>query len=100
PYQKEIYVNEHKQDNVIAYQKKFLKEMKGLKHQMARDKAIYIFEVKFSNAMAMFAFDNSTNHKAYAKDVLITTKMNLKPSRNQLIMQLTTFVKADEQLNT
>ncbi|CAG8577490.1 2083_t:CDS:2, partial [Scutellospora calospora] len=53
-------------------------------------------ETKFLNIIAIFAFDNSTNHKAYAEDALNTTTMNLKPNRNQLIMRSTTFVKADE----
>ncbi|CAG8739862.1 3672_t:CDS:1, partial [Cetraspora pellucida] len=64
------------------------------------DKAIPIFEAKFPNATAMFAFDNSTNHGAYAEDALIAARMNLKPGGNQPIMQSTTFVEANGQLNT
>ncbi|CAG8593682.1 7845_t:CDS:2 [Cetraspora pellucida] len=51
--------------------------------EQIRDKAISIFEAKFPNAMAIFAFDNSTNHGAYAEDTLIAARMNLKPKRNQ-----------------
>ncbi|CAG8758372.1 12828_t:CDS:2, partial [Cetraspora pellucida] len=38
---------------------------------------------KFSNAIAVFAFDNSTNHGAYAEDALIAARINLKPEGNQ-----------------
>ncbi|CAG8521014.1 11601_t:CDS:2, partial [Scutellospora calospora] len=51
--------------------------------EQIRDKVILIFETKFSNATAIFAFDNSTNYAAYAEDALITTRINLKPRGNQ-----------------
>jgi hypothetical protein len=35
-----------------------------------KNKAIPIFETKFPDAIAVFAFDNSTNHTAYAKMLL------------------------------
>ncbi|CAG8728882.1 23870_t:CDS:2 [Cetraspora pellucida] len=45
--------------------------------EQIRNKAIPIFEAKFFNAMAVFAFDNSTNHEAYTEDALIAARMNL-----------------------
>ncbi len=47
--------------------------------EQIKSKAIPIFEAKFSNATAVFTFDNSTNHAAYAKDALVVTRMNLSP---------------------
>jgi len=49
--------------------------------EQIKSKAIPIFEVKFPNATAVFTFDNSTNHAAYAKDALVATRMNLGPER-------------------
>ncbi|CAG8677419.1 4489_t:CDS:2, partial [Cetraspora pellucida] len=63
--------------------------------EQIRDKVIPIFKANFSNAIAIFAFDNSTNHGAYAEDAFIAARMNLKPGENQSKMQLTTFVDAD-----
>ncbi|CAG8641719.1 2580_t:CDS:2 [Cetraspora pellucida] len=60
-----------------------------------QNKVIPIFEAKFPNATAIFAFDNSTNHLAYAKDALIALRINLGPSRNQLVMRLTTYNDAN-----
>ena len=54
--------------------------------EQVRDKAIPIFEAKFPNAIAVFAFDNSTNHAVYAEDALIAAKMNLKAGENQLML--------------
>ncbi|CAG8756355.1 22800_t:CDS:2 [Cetraspora pellucida] len=57
-------------------------------------KAISIFEAKFPNAMAMFAFNNSTNHGTYAEDALIAARMNLKPGADrQLNIQHMVFEK-------
>ncbi len=39
--------------------------------------AIPIFETKYSNSIGIFAFDNSTNHEAMAKDALNVNKMNV-----------------------
>ena len=49
-------------------------------------KVIPIFEAKFPNATAVFAFDNSTNHAAYGKDALVAKIMNLGPGGKQPIM--------------
>ncbi|CAG8553220.1 15470_t:CDS:2 [Cetraspora pellucida] len=51
-----------------------------------RNKVIPIFEAKFPNATAVFAFDNSTNHAAYAKDIFITSRINLGSEGNQPVM--------------
>ncbi|GBC44302.2 hypothetical protein RIR_jg15390.t1 [Rhizophagus irregularis DAOM 181602=DAOM 197198] len=50
-------------------------------------KAIPIFETLFPNCIALFAFDNSSNHAAFKPDILIANKMNLKPSSKQLKMR-------------
>ncbi|CAG8652896.1 7579_t:CDS:2, partial [Scutellospora calospora] len=55
-------------------------------------KAIPIFEAKFLGAMAVFAYDNSTNHVAFADDALIAKKMNKGPGGKQNIMYPTTFI--------
>ena len=41
--------------------------------------AIPIFEIIHSNFIAIFAFDNSTNHSAMAKNALNISKMNVNP---------------------
>ncbi|CAJ0639894.1 12031_t:CDS:2 [Entrophospora sp. SA101] len=41
--------------------------------------AIPIFEVVHPNAVAVFAFDNSTNHESMAKDVLNVNNMDVHP---------------------
>ena len=41
--------------------------------------AILIFEVKYPNCISIFAFDNSTNHRAMAKDALNVNNMNVNP---------------------
>ncbi|CAG8707718.1 8103_t:CDS:2, partial [Scutellospora calospora] len=63
----------------IMVSKFFLEEYKQI-----RDKAISIFEAKFSNTTAVFAFDNSTNYRVYTEDTLIAIRMNLKLRENQL----------------
>ena len=63
--------------------------------EQIKSKAIPIFEAKFPNATAVFAFDNSTNHAAYAKDALVAARMNLGPGGKQPIMRLTSFIDKD-----
>jgi len=63
--------------------------------EQIKSKAIPIFEIKFPNATAVFAFDNSTNHIAYAKDTLVAAKMNLDSGRKQPIMRSTSFIDKD-----
>lgn len=60
-----------------------------------QNKAIPIFEAKFPNAITVFAFDNSTNHAAYAKDILVASRMNLGPGRNQPVMWSMTYNDAN-----
>ena len=62
-----------------------------------KSKVILIFEVKFSDTTAVFAFDNSTNHVAYAKDALVASRMNLGPGGKQPIMRSTSFINKDGQ---
>ena len=54
-------------------------------------KAIPIFETLFPNCIALFAFDNSSNHVAYRSDALVASRMNLKPEGKQPKMKDTTF---------
>lgn len=49
--------------------------------------AIPIFNYVFPNCIAVFAFDNASNHKVYADDALLVSKMNWNPSRQQSILQ-------------
>lgn len=65
--------------------------------EQIKHKAIPIFEAKFPNATAVFAFDNSTNHAAYAKDALVAQRMNLGPGGKQPIMRSTTFFDINGQ---
>ena len=53
--------------------------------------AISIFETKYSNSIGIFAFDNSTNHEAMAKDALNINKMNVNPGWKQVIIKSTFF---------
>ncbi|CAG8630957.1 1870_t:CDS:2, partial [Scutellospora calospora] len=45
--------------------------------KQVRDKAIPIFEAKFPNAIAVFAFNNSTNYTVYAEDALIAKTQHM-----------------------
>ena len=56
-----------------------------------KTKAIPIFEAIFPNCIALFAFDNSSNHAAYRSDALVASRMNLKPRGKQLKMRDTVF---------
>ena len=53
--------------------------------------AIPIFETVHPNAVAVFAFDNSTNHGAMAKDALNVAKMNVGPGGKQAVMRSTVY---------
>ena len=63
--------------------------------EQIKSKAIPIFEAKFPNATAVFAFDNSTNHAAYAKDAFVAARMNLDFGEKQSIMRSTSFIDKD-----
>ena len=54
-------------------------------------KAIPIFETLYPNCIAVFAFDNSSNHAVFSKDALVANRMNLKPGGKQPIMRNTHF---------
>ncbi|CAG8526832.1 4801_t:CDS:2 [Acaulospora colombiana] len=45
-------------------------------------KAISIFEALFSNCIAVFAFNNSSNNSTFAADALVAKRMNIRPGRN------------------
>jgi hypothetical protein len=53
--------------------------------------AIPIFETMHPNAIAIFAFDNSTNHGAMADDALNVSKMNVNPGGKQPLMRSTVY---------
>ncbi|CAG8622240.1 19511_t:CDS:2, partial [Cetraspora pellucida] len=65
-----------------------------IKHllKQIKKKAIPIFEAKFPGATAVFAFNNSTNHAAFADDALVVQKMNKGPREKQSVMRPTTFI--------
>ncbi|RIA88737.1 hypothetical protein C1645_825920 [Glomus cerebriforme] len=44
-----------------------------------KTKAIPIFEALYPNCIGIFAFDNSSNHAIFAKNALVSKKMNLNP---------------------
>jgi len=47
--------------------------------EQIKTKAIPIFEILYPNCIGVFAFDNSSNHAIFAKDALISKRMNLNP---------------------
>ncbi len=55
------------------------------------EKAIPIFERRFPNAQALFAFDNATSHAAFIADALRAKQMNLGHSDKQPQMWPTTY---------
>ncbi len=60
--------------------------------EQVKTKAIPIFETLFPNCIALFAFDNSSNHAAFkSDDALVANRMNLKPGGKQPKMRDTVF---------
>ena len=51
--------------------------------EQVKYKAIPIFEALFPNCIAVFAFDNSSNHSAYRSDALLANQMNHRPGGKQ-----------------
>ncbi|CAG8543039.1 17964_t:CDS:2, partial [Cetraspora pellucida] len=49
--------------------------------------AVDIFERTHSECVGVFVFDNATSYKAFAKDALVASKMNLGPGRSVPKMQ-------------
>lgn len=47
------------------------------------EKAIPIFEAKYPDFVAVFAFDNASSHAAYAENALVASRMNLKSKGKQ-----------------
>ena len=60
-------------------------------------KAIPIFEALFPTCIAIFAFDNSSNHAAFLSDALLANKMNLFPGGKQPAMRSTTWGDNNQQ---
>jgi len=46
-------------------------------------KVIPIFKALFPNCIAVFAFDNSSNHSAYHSNALLANQMNLQSEGKQ-----------------
>ena len=59
--------------------------------EQVKDFAIPIFEIVHPNAIAVFAFDNSTNHGAMADNALCAQHMNLNSGERQPVMKNTVF---------
>ncbi|CAB5377082.1 unnamed protein product [Rhizophagus irregularis] len=57
--------------------------------------AIPIFEILHPGCVAVFCFDQSTNHNAMAADALIATRMNLSPGGAQPKMRDGWYIKED-----
>jgi hypothetical protein len=55
------------------------------------EKAVPIFERRFLNAQAFFAFDNATNHTAFTADALRAKQMNLGHGGKQPQMRPMTY---------
>jgi hypothetical protein len=51
------------------------------------DRAIPIFEQTHPGKVALFMFDNSSNHNAYADDALVVSRMNLKDGGKQPLLR-------------
>ncbi|RIA94607.1 hypothetical protein C1645_817767 [Glomus cerebriforme] len=60
-------------------------------YEQVKTKAIPIFETLFPNCVALFAFDNSSNHAAFKSDALVASRMNLKSEGKQLKIKDTVF---------
>ncbi|CAG8706927.1 9613_t:CDS:2, partial [Cetraspora pellucida] len=50
--------------------------------QQLKNKAISIFEAMHPGCVAVFAFDNSSNHAAFANNALVVSQMNFKSEMN------------------
>ena len=56
-----------------------------------KERAIPIFQKQFPGKKAIFAFDNSSGHAAFAEDALVAGRMNLNPGGAQPKMRDTVF---------
>ncbi|RGB35632.1 hypothetical protein C1646_814585 [Rhizophagus diaphanus] len=59
--------------------------------EQVKNNAIPIFEIMHPNAIAVFAFDNSTNHEAMADNALCAQRINLNSGGQQPVMKDTVF---------
>ncbi|CAB4474979.1 unnamed protein product [Rhizophagus irregularis] len=64
-----------------------------------KTKAIPIFEILHPNCIGVFAFDNSSNHAIFAKDALVSKRMNLNPGGLQPKMR-DTYWGSDNKLQS
>ena len=55
--------------------------------KQVKERAIPIFEHTHPGKVAMFMFDNSCNHTAYAEDALVVSRMNLKDGGKQPLLR-------------
>ncbi|KAI7967868.1 hypothetical protein MJO29_001145 [Puccinia striiformis f. sp. tritici] len=72
-------------------------DMEQLCHQVSH-KAIPIFETLHPSSQAVFVFDCSSAHGAYAKDALRVQNMNLNPGGKQAILRGTTIPTDDPNI--
>ena len=63
-----------------------------------KKKAIPILQKRFPGKKAIFAFDNSSGHAAFAKDALVASRMNLNPGGAQPKMQDTVFAGETQRM--
>ncbi|RGB30484.1 hypothetical protein C1646_627909 [Rhizophagus diaphanus] len=62
-------------------------------------KVIPIFEALYPDCVAVFAFNNNSNHAAFSKDALVASQMNLNPDSKQPVMR-NTYFGPNNQLQT
>ena len=62
-----------------------------------KTKAIPIFKILYPNCIGIFAFDNSLNHAIFAKNALMSKRINLNPGDLQPKMH-DTYWDPDNQL--
>ncbi|RPA87789.1 hypothetical protein BJ508DRAFT_357373 [Ascobolus immersus RN42] len=58
--------------------------------------ALPIFREAFPQFQALFAFDNASNHSAFAEDALVASRMNLEPGGKKPCMRETSYEKSAE----
>ena len=78
PYREALEYLEYGKDNYWTGEKMVEQTMRV---------AIPIFEHTFPNCEGLFAFDNASNHSAFAADALVAAKMNLMPGGKQPLLR-------------
>ncbi|GBB92112.1 hypothetical protein RclHR1_19680002 [Rhizophagus clarus] len=117
---KGVYYDGHERPDVIKYRKEWLERMFGYQKFMKNfdgemmdivsepylkqeekelvqlvHQAILIFEILHSGCVAIFCFDQSTNHNAMVADALIATRMNLSSGDAQPKMRDSWYINED-----